>query len=729
MSIKKILFSFIYLLCAGFMQADNNNGFAIVVDPVTYDNVRTEIELYAKAIQEKEQLVPIIVIDKWGVPDSIKNELIRLHRQSKAAIEGAVFIGDIPIPMIRDAQHLTSAFKMDQKVFGWHDSSVPSDRFYDDFDLKFTFLNKDKDEPLYFYYSLAPESVQYLQPDLYTGRIKANDENGTTRYEKIRAFLKKAIKQKYSRNVTDEILFFSGNGYVSESVTARIDEKAGILENFPWLKHQKNGIEYIDHKRDKAIKDRLKTEMQRPDLDIAILHHHGDVEIQYMNGIPLPKSTTEEIENIKLYLRESLRHAKEKGKDLDTIKVRLSKRFGDLPMSWFDGTFEPKVMVKDSLFMRSLDLFIDEFATYRPNARLVILDACFNGSFHKKQYIAGAYIFNEGNTVAVLGNSVNVLQDKWHDRYVGLMALGMRAGRLSQYNPFLEGHFFGDPTFHFTPITSSTSDINKALSDGSESFWKKQLKSLYPAVKAMALRQLVDTGKDYSALLLDTYKTSDSYLVRMEAMMLLSTYDNDAFIECLKLAVDDSYELIQRFAINFIAKSGDSRLVPAIISVAVKNNTSERCEFNTKMAMALYPEELLMPEFEKQFANITYYTDKQTVHDAIAKAIHVNTHKWKNEVDIICDDSSSVKKKIMNIRMLRNYTMHENVPSLLSYVERAKDDTVQVALWEALGWFSLSYQREIIANKAWQVSQNSKYTKAVRDEALKTYYRVTLNKK
>ena len=82
MSIKKILFSFIYLLCAGFMQADNNNGFAIVVDPVTYDNVRTEIELYAKAIQEKEQLVPIIVIDKWGVPDSIKNELIRLDRKS-----------------------------------------------------------------------------------------------------------------------------------------------------------------------------------------------------------------------------------------------------------------------------------------------------------------------------------------------------------------------------------------------------------------------------------------------------------------------------------------------------------------------------------------------------------------------------------------------------------------------------------------------------------------------
>lgn len=79
--------------------------------------------------------------------------------------------------------------------------------------------------------------------------------------------------------------------------------------------------------------------------------------------------------------------------------------------------------------------------------------------------------------------------------------------------------------------------------------------------------------------------------------------------------------------------------------------------------------------------------------------------------------------------MLRNYTMHADVPALLTYVERAKDETVQVALWEALGWFALSYQREKIADKAWQISQNAKYTKAVRDEALKTYHRVSMNKK
>jgi len=36
--------------------------------------------------------------------------------------------------MIRDAQFLTSAFKMDQKR-PWQQSSIPSDRYYDDFDF------------------------------------------------------------------------------------------------------------------------------------------------------------------------------------------------------------------------------------------------------------------------------------------------------------------------------------------------------------------------------------------------------------------------------------------------------------------------------------------------------------------------------------------------------------------------------------------------------------------
>lgn len=73
---------------------------------------------------------------------------MRLYRESR--LEGAVFIGDIPIPMIRKAQHMTSAFKMDEEKSPRLDSSVPSDRFYDDFDLKFDYLGQDTTSALFF---------------------------------------------------------------------------------------------------------------------------------------------------------------------------------------------------------------------------------------------------------------------------------------------------------------------------------------------------------------------------------------------------------------------------------------------------------------------------------------------------------------------------------------------------------------------------------------------------
>mgnify|MGYP006895909346 CR=1 FL=1 len=83
-----------------------------------------------------------VIVDRWQVPDSIRARLMALHTQKHDAIVGAVLVGDIPVPMVRDAQYLTSAFKMDQSR-DRRESSVPSDRFYDDFSLRFCPLGKD----------------------------------------------------------------------------------------------------------------------------------------------------------------------------------------------------------------------------------------------------------------------------------------------------------------------------------------------------------------------------------------------------------------------------------------------------------------------------------------------------------------------------------------------------------------------------------------------------------
>ena len=646
------------------LAAKLQRGFAIVVDPVSYKEACTDIDNYAKAVEND------------GVPDSIRFQLQQLYLQKECPIEGAVFVGDIPVPMIRDAQHLTSAFKMNQETFPRTESSVPSDRFYDDFDLKFNFLDKDEQYPLYYYYSLSPDSPQFLSPEIYSGRIKMSADDAS-KYDKLRAYLQKVVALKQNTNPADQLLYFSGQGYVSESMMARIDEKLALVENFPWTRIQQNGIEYIDHKRDAAVKYRLMSELQRNDLDIAILHHHGDVEIEYMNDLPEPQTTKDQVEGIKLYLRETMRHAREKGKNTDSIQLVLRTRFDDLPASWF----------------------------------------------------AGAYISGKGNTMAVLANSVNVLQEKWTDRYLGLVGLGMRVGRMAMENPYLEGHLIGDPTFHFAVPVALGFDINEVLSTKNAAWWKKQLNSSYPALQAMALRQLSDGGQMNSKQLLDKFMSSPSDIVRMECLVLLSEYDDDNFIRCLDLAVSDSYEMIQRFAINMIARNGDDRLVPALIRAAIRNNTAERIEFNVKQALALLPEKALTAEFQKQF-NPSLYVESEKAEQGIKRAIEVNSNRWLKDISsIYADDSLTVNQRLGRIRYLRNYNVHSQIPQLLEYLQKTDNEPVQVSLLEALGWFRMSCRHNEISQVAQAMSQDSRYSQVVRDEALKTYNRIMNHRK
>ena len=48
------------------------------------------------------------------------------------------------------------------------ESSVPSDRFYDDFDLSFDFICRDTVETDVFYYRLSEDGAQHLRPDIYS---------------------------------------------------------------------------------------------------------------------------------------------------------------------------------------------------------------------------------------------------------------------------------------------------------------------------------------------------------------------------------------------------------------------------------------------------------------------------------------------------------------------------------------------------------------------------------
>ena len=704
-----------------------SRGFAIVVDSKSYSEARAEVDNYARAIEEVNRLKVYLVQDRWGVPDSIRAELKRLYSLKKQPIEGCVLLGDIPVAMIRDAQHLTSAFKMNQKADP-RQSSVPSDRFYDDFSLSFKFLNRDSVKP-YYYYSLEANSPQRLSPAIYSGRVRPSDSEGVSKYEKLRIFLRKAVEEKRHPRHLDQMLYFSGHGYVSGSITARIDEKQGLYEHFPWLHRQRNGIGYISHDQQNVTKYLLMNELQRHDLDFAILHHHGAPEMQYMDGLPPVNTARDAKKFLQAYLRAHLHHAvDDQHKDRDSITAKLLK-FLDVSPSWLADAYDKDVMKQDSIDDADEDLHVADFKAhgYKPNCRVVMIDACFTGSFHLDSYIAGEYIFGQGKTVAVIANSVNVLQDKWSDRYMGLMGLGARVGFLPRVSEYLESHLIGDPTFSFVSEKEGI-DVNELLASEGSSQWKKYLKETqYPDLQGYAIERLSLNKAISASQLLDIFRTSPFALVRVEALVALARYGGDEFIEAIKLGVNDSYELVQRFSLNYLAQSGDNRLIPALISVAVSNNTSKRCNFSAMNALSMFEDSQLQSEFKRQFAKEEVdYMDKEKVGKSISRAIHSASDKWVEEIGIACNPDSTMKKRNFAIRATRNYTPGWAIPQLIQLAEKDADVQVRISVWESLGWRVYSCYVPQIAAAALRASKTDKDAN-VRNEALKTYNRVTFN--
>lgn len=719
---KKIFLLVLIVTLFSCNNRKNNNKFVIIIDSKSYEYAKKEVNEYANSIQNQGYKVEILY-DNWKHPDAIKNELKERYNDKKNGLSGAVFIGDIPVPMIRDAQHFTRAFKMNQQKYSWERSSVPSDRFYDDFDLEFKYLKKDTTHRLLHYYSLKSTSPQVLTPDIFTGRIKPfNNEN---KYNELKKYLKKLVKIKKEQNKVNQVLFFVGHGYNSESTLARFDEKIALLEQFPWLKNQKNGLESILHSDKNPIKQVLMSELQRDDLDIALLHHHGSFDMQYLNGMPKVSFIKNQVEGVKKYLRSKIRIAKRRGKNINAEKRRYANTY-DIPKKWFNGAFDKSVIKTDSVFNANLDVSLDDFSNYQPNSRFVMLDACFNGAFQKDSCIASGYIFNKGKTVVTFANSVSSLQDKWANEFIGLLGLGVNVGNWANKVAYLETHIIGDPTFSFTPFNKNINMQKIVTSKKGNRFWIKKTNSKHPEVQSLALKMLYENNcKNLSELLLKTYKESNFWTVRMQCLKILTAYNDENFIKCLSLATTDSYEFIRRQAIYLISKTGDKRLITSLINSYVYNNISVREKFNIKYSLGLFKKKELLNSFHSIFSNKTNYTEREKTREKLQKELEKSSERWLESAIKITDKKTSEKQKIFAIRTLRNYNYHPKVQEFCDFALNTKNEKLQIAMLEALGWFNLSVNKNEIKNTCKQIINNKATTEKVKNEAAKTLKRLS----
>lgn len=715
-----LLFLTAVLLCSTLgAQQIAPRAFAIFVDKATAQACRAELEAYRDVITA-EGLPAEILAGDWATPEQVR-DCIR-HLYDEKGLEGAVFVGDIPVAMVRGAQHFTSAFKMDQQQFPMFDSSVPSDRFYDDFGLKFRFIAQDSTRHDLFYYWLTGDSQQRIHSDIYTGRIRATLP-GEEGFAQIRAYLKKAVTAHKENNPLDRVVSYTGEGSFSNSLSAWKDESITLREQMPAAFRDADGAKFYIFYMYPDIKDVLARELARKDVDLMFFHEHGTPDRQWLTHAPDPESEDEMYQAGKLAARQLLRRNVRYGSDPMATMNKNIRQYG-IDSTWFAGWDDPAVVAQDSIDDLKTGIVLEDVRKYNPNPRFVIFDACYNGDFREQDFIAAEYILGSGRTVACLGNSVNVLQDKSSSDLLGMLAEGYSVGQWAQQVHILESHVIGDPTFRFT----ATDGVKKPdLRNTDTAYWLSVLNdaSLPADLQSLALYKLFDLQyAGLSDLLRDTYFSSPYYTQRLQCLHLLPFYNDGNYATVLKAALEDPYEFIRRKAVYYMGKVGRNDFVPYIVKLYMADWLSERIVFNVWQSLSHLDTGLAADLFDDAIEKADLY-DSEAFRKTVDAGVSSARNMYVSSLRAMSDpDYKRYKKSFTS--SLRNNPYPALVPDALRKLSDTSEDLqYRILLAEALGWYVRAWNRaDIIAGCEQILATEPGMDPALADELTKTINRL-----
>lgn len=684
--------AFALMLMSAMTPANaRKTSVAIVVDSSTYALTKGPVRQWRDAVERHDGKRTILMV----VSDSVRPETIResLHElYLRQSLEGAVLIGDIPVPMIRRAHHLATAFKMDPRQ-RWESSSIPSDRYYDDFGLEFTFLRSDG--PLY-WYDLSPEGRQRVSCSIYSSRIKPSKTDPEHSFtDLIGEYLVRAAESKgRDKEVLDRAFHFGGHGNSSESFNARIDEDRAMYEQFA-LDSPSESVSYLNYDEDKYVRPRLLDILADPELDYAHLHTHGAVGEQYLSKEPYTFITSQHLEYAKKTFRGKMRSSRDK----DKTAASLMEQYG-IPSSWLDGWDDPKVSMRDSLLSAATDISLEDLDGYKPGVRLLILDACFNGAFQHDDYIAARYAFAHGSgTAVVLANSVNIIQDHWKNELAGLLSRGECVGDWVRRNMTLESHMFGDPTFAF------------ACSKG---------KGDIPDVEGLKIHE----GRYSIPKVMDILRTDSRMNVRMEALMYIIRHspDMDTVAGAIETGLCDPYELVRRMASKYAEVCGAPELLNVIAARYMDPYETSRVRFHLAGALRLYPYDEAKRALDSHKGE---HWPSAEDYDTILSRLKGTWEENMEDFATITDNSGSVKSRRFVVSAQRNACNPYAVEPMLALVgDESADPYLRSVAAEALGWYTLSCKRQYIYNRCLEILPSDE---TVADELHRTVRRLEDN--
>jgi len=681
---KKILYIIVVLVLTTVGVSAAPVSFAIVTDSQTYSKCTDELNAYRDVLCS-EGLKTCIIARDWESPEEVKGALIALRPK----LEGAVFVGDVPVVMVRGAQFMTTAFKMNEKLYPEFESSVASDRFYDDFDLSFKFIKKADGV---FYYELTAEGSTRLCPDIYSARMKVPEVMEGDKYEIMAKYLRKVVAaHKENGNVLDQMTFFAGNSYNSDCLTLWRQKPLAFREEFPACFSQASSNRFLNFRENPEMKWRLFNELRRPGTDFFQFSEHGSPDTQYINGEKERIGTEELVDALKRSIAGYYRKYKGGPEDeafcheiMDSTYHILRKEFCDSALAEYAR--------KDSLDEANSNIVAQELCGVATNARVVVLNACYNGSFHNPEgYVAGCHVFSDGDCIVAQGNTVNVLQDKWEDELIGLLSLGERVGMWQKELCYLESHLIGDPTFRFASLSDADAAVCKQLhkdltrNAGKSSVWTLYCKSDRALLRAAGIVHLARL-QNCSDLALDMFRNDESAMVRLHALNVLWSFaDANAAAAAIE-ALDDPMETVARTGIRMITAMSVMEAVPVLKEYAQKHPENVRCSYLSKGALDVL----------------------------------TGSRMLERDVKALSDGDLSDAKKISSIRNFRNNRYLKAIEPLLSIVaDNQASIELRQAACETLGWYNSSIRRDEIikALKAIQTDNsdlNSEISKSLK---------------
>lgn len=657
---KRVLVLF-FLAASLSLSAKPKGSVAIVVDGACAPAVEASVKNYAAAITKYDgKPVSVITVPAGCRPEVIRDTLRYLHGEK--ALEGAVLVGDIPVPMIRRAHHLCTAFKMNPTM-PIKRSSVPSDRFYDDFGLSFKYIKSDG---LLHYYDLMPDGDQRVSCDIYTARIKPAKTDPAHSFEElICEFLDRAAAEKSHREPLNKVFHFGGHGNSSESFNARIDEERAFYEQFG-LSEPSGQVRFLNFDEERFTRDRLKAALADPVVDFAHLHTHGAVGAQYISKEPYTYMTGEHMENVKSFLRSKMRKAADKEK----TAAELMEAYG-VSKGWLDGWDDPEVCRRDSVRSASVDIVLDDLDGYRSAARVILLDACFNGAFLHDDYVAARYAFGHGSrTMAVTANSVNIIQDHWKNELAGLLAAGYSVGEWARHYMTLESHLFGDPTYCFAVTAPKNPDATIGLK--------------------------INSGRYTPAQCLKLLQTSPYMNVRLEAFYYIvrEAEDTKTLGDAISAGLADSYEMIRRMAARYAETCGDPVLLPEIARQYLNPMQTARVRYHLLNALSLYNAADVEAAMRAAWDRIwPTEADFETAVSRITAGIR-NSDK---DIAALSDPAGNLKDKAFTVSHQRNACLPAAIDPMIQIVaDEDCEQSLRLKAAEALGWYTHAWRRQEI---------------------------------